>query len=92
MRKLVSFVVTSLDGYHTGPNGEVDWPNVDEQFHEFSTRQLNDIDTLLFGRITYEHMAAFWPTPEARETLPVTARRINGLEKLVFSSTLTDAS
>lgn len=92
MRKLFSFMVTTLDGYHIGPEGEFDRPNVDEEFHAFSTRQLNDVDTLLFGRVTYEHMAEFWPSPEAREALPVTADRMNGVHKVVFSSTLTEAS
>ncbi len=92
MRKLFSFMVTTLDGYHVGPDGELDWSNVDEQFHEFSIRQMNDIDTLLFGRVTYEHMAEFWPTPEAIETLPVTARRMNSVHKVVFSSMLTEAT
>jgi dihydrofolate reductase len=92
MRKLFSFMVTTLDGYHVGPNDGFDWPNVDQEFHDYSTRQLNDIDTLLFGRVTYEHMAAFWPTPEARENLPVTAQRMNNLHKVVFSSTLKEAT
>lgn len=92
MRKLFSFMFTTLDGYHAGPDGELDWSNVDDEFHEFSIRQMNDIDTLLFGRITYEHMAQFWPSPEAREVNPVTAERMNSVHKLVFSSTLTDAT
>jgi dihydrofolate reductase len=92
MRKLFSFMVTTLDGYHVGPNDEFDWPNVDEEFHDFSIRQLNDIDTLLFGRVTYEGMAQFWPSPEAIESLPVTAGRMNSMRKLVFSSTLTEAT
>jgi dihydrofolate reductase len=91
MRKLISFMVTTLDGYHAGPEGEFDWPNVDDEFHAFSNRQLNDIDTLLFGRVTYEGMAQFWPSAEAKEALPVTAERMNGVRKLVFSSTLTEA-
>ena len=92
MKKLFSFMVTTLDGYHTGPNGEFDWPNVDEEFHGFSIRQMNDIDTLLFGRVTYEHMAQFWPSPEALETLPATAGRMNSVHKVVFSSTLKEAT
>jgi dihydrofolate reductase len=70
-------MVTTLDGYHVGPNGEFDWPNVDEEFHDFSIRQMNDIDTLLFGRVTYEYMAAFWSSAEAMESDPVTAGRMN---------------
>jgi dihydrofolate reductase len=92
MRKLFSFMVTTLDGYHVGPKGELDWPNVDQEFHDYSTRQLNDIETLLFGRATYEHMAQFWPTSEAFDALPVTAGRMNSVHKLVFSSTLTEAT
>jgi dihydrofolate reductase len=92
MRKLFSFMVTTLDGFHVGPKGEFDWPNVDQEFHDYSIRQLNDIDTLLFGRATYEHMAQFWPTSEAFDALPVTAGRMNSVHKLVFSSTLTEAT
>lgn len=92
MKKLFSFMVTTLDGLHAGPADELDWANVDEEFHEFSIRQMNDIDTLLFGRATYEHMAEFWPRPEAREVNPVIVRRMNTIDKIVFSSTLEDAT
>jgi dihydrofolate reductase len=91
MRKLISFMVVTLDGYYEGPNGEFDWPNVDDEFYEFSISQLNDIDTLLFGRATYEGMASYWPTPEAQESDPVVAGLMNGVPKIVFSSTLEKA-
>ena len=92
MRKLLSFMVVTLDGFYEGPNGEFDWPNVDDEFAEFSISQLNDIDTLLFGRVTYEGMASYWPTPEAREFDPVITDRMNGITKFVFSSTLKEAA
>lgn len=92
MRKLFSFMVTTLDGFQCGPNGEFDWPNVDDEFTEFSVRQMNDIDTLLFGRVTYDYMAQFWPSPEAIEADPVTAGRMNAIHKVVFSSTLDKAT
>ena len=91
MRKLISFMVVTLDGYFEGPNGEFDWPNVDDEFYEFSINQLDDIDTLLFGRMTYEGMASYWPTPAAREAAPAVAERMNGVEKVVFSTTLDAA-
>jgi dihydrofolate reductase len=91
MRKLLSFMVVTLDGFYEGPNGEFDWPNVDDEFAEFSISQLNDIDTLLFGRVTYEGMASYWPTPEAREFDAEITDRMNGIEKFVFSSTLKEA-
>ena len=92
MRKLISFMVVTLDGYYEGPGGEFDWPNVDDEFNEFAISQLNDIDTLLFGRATYEGMASYWPTPEAREEDPAAiADRMNAIPKVVFSRTLDRA-
>ena len=63
-------MVVTLDGFYEGPNGEFDWPNVDDEFNEFAISQMNDIDTLLFGRVTYQGMAAYWPTPAALEAIP----------------------
>lgn len=91
MRKLISFMVTTLDGYYAGPEGEFDWPNVDEEFNEFAVSQLRDIDTLLFGRATYEGMASYWPTPQATQDDPEVAGYMNGIAKVVFSSTLQRA-
>jgi dihydrofolate reductase len=91
MRKLFSFMVVTLDGYYEGPDGEFDWPNVDDEFNEFAISQINDIDTLLFGRATYEGMASYWPTPEAVEDDPAITDRMNTIAKIVFSSTLDSA-
>ena len=91
MRKLISFMVVTLDGYYEGPDGEFDWPNVDDEFNEFAISQLNDVDTLLFGRITYGTMASYWPTPEAVAGDPLVAGRMNSIPKVVFSRTLGEA-
>ena len=69
MRTLASFIVTSLDGFYQGPNGEFDWLIPDEEFNDFAVRQLDEADTLGFGRATYEYMAAYWPTEQARVNL-----------------------
>lgn len=91
MRKLISFMVVTLDGYTEGPDGEFDWPNVDDEFNEFAISQLNDIDTLLFGRVTYEGMASYWPTSAAIEGDRAVAGRMNSVPKVVFSTTLDAA-
>jgi dihydrofolate reductase len=91
VRKLFSFMVATLDGYHEGPNHEFDWPNVDDEFNEFAISQLNDIDTLLFGRATYEGMASYWPSPAATEGDPLVAGFMNSVPKIVFSKTLPSA-
>ena len=91
MPKVISFMVTTLDGYVAGPNGEFDWPNVDEEFNEFSIEQLGEIDTLLFGRVGYEGMASYWPTDAAKKDSPLIAGRMNAVAKVVYSSTLDRA-
>jgi dihydrofolate reductase len=91
MRKILAFLVVTVDGYYEGPNGEFDWPVVDEEFNEFGLRQLEEVDTLLFGRVTYEGMASYWPTPAAEQDDPRVAAKMNTLPKLVVTRTLDRA-
>lgn len=91
MRKLVLFNLVTLDGYFEGPNGELDWHNVDDEFNEFAWKQLDSTDTLLFGRVTYQLMAGYWPTETAIKNDPVTARKMNEKAKFVFSKTIQSA-
>lgn len=91
MRKLISFMVVTADGFTEGPEGEFDWPNVDEGFNDFAVSQLHDLGALLFGRVTYEGMASYWPTPMALEDNPVVTGLMNGKPKYVFSQTLSAA-
>ncbi len=92
MRNVLFFMLISLDGYFEGPNvGGIDWHNADEEFNEFSVEQLNSVDTLLFGRVTYQGMASYWPTPIAAENDPIVANKMNSIAKIVFSRTLDRA-
>jgi dihydrofolate reductase len=91
MRKLFSFNMVTLDGYFEGPNHEIDWHNVDGEFNEFAIEQTGAVDTLLFGRVTYQLMASYWPTPDAIKNDPVVAGLMNRLPKIVFSRTLEKA-
>ena len=88
MRKLIMFNLVSLDGLFAGPSGEIDWHNVDDEFHEFARAQLDSVDGLLFGRVTYQLMASYWPTPEAGAQAPSIATRMNSISKTVVSRTL----
>jgi len=92
MQTLASFIFTSLDGFYEGPNGELDWPIVDREFNDFAARQLDEADMLGFGRATYEHMAAYWPTEQANANDPAITSRMNTKTKLVFSTKLTDVN
>ena len=91
MRKIFSFITATLDGYYEGPGGEFDWPIADEEFSEFSLDQLDEVDTLLFGRVTYQGMAEYWPTPAAQKDDPELAPRMNRISKIVISRTLDQA-
>ena len=91
MRKVILFNMMTLDGFFSGPNGEIDWHNVDDEFNDFAIEQLKEVDTLLFGRVTYDMMASYWPTEEARKNDPVVAERMNTLPKIVFSKSLPQA-
>lgn len=90
-RKLFSFLVASADGYYEGPNQEFDWPIVDAEFNEFAIKQLDEVDTIVFGRVTYGLLAQWWPTDAAKEADPLVASRMNGLPKIVVSRTLDKA-
>src|SRR5512136_1466312 len=91
MRRLTVFNLVTLDGYFAGPGGDISWHNVDEEFQELANAASNSGNTLLFGRVTYELMARYWPTPEADKEDPVVARGMNSAEKIVFSRTLPSA-
>lgn len=78
----------TLDGFFEGPNQEIDWHNVDQEFNEFSIEQTSSVDTLLFGRVTYQLMASYWPTETAVSADPLIADLMNRLSKIVFSRTL----
>lgn len=85
MRRLVLFDMVSIDGFFEDAEGSIDWHTTDEEFNDFSVEQLNSIGMLLFGRVTYELMASYWPTAEDD---PDVASRMNELPKAVVSNTL----
>ena len=91
MRRVFMFNMVTLDGFFEGPNHEIDWHNVDEEFNEFAIAQLNETDLILFGRVTYQMMASYWPMPFAIESDPEVAGKMNTIPKVVFSRTLDNA-
>lgn len=91
MRKIIFQMMVSLDGYFEGPDHELDWHRVDGEFNDYARDLLDSVDTLLFGRVTYQLMAGYWPTPTAMTDDPVIAAKMNSLPKIVFSKTLAKA-
>lgn len=86
---LAAFVMVTVDGYHAGPNEAFDFWSVDnDEFERFSVEQLDQAETIVFGRKTFEGMVAYWPTDEARAGSPRIAERMNAKPKLVVSRTV----
>ena len=91
MRKISSFNFTSINGFFKGPNGDISWHKHGPQENEYGKEGAQSGNILLFGRVTYEMMAAFWPTPNAAKMFPEMAAAMNSAEKMVFSNTLKKA-
>jgi dihydrofolate reductase len=60
----------------------------DPEFAEFTASNARGAAALVFGRITYEMMAGFWPTPAAAQRMPEVAAGMNRARKYVFSHRL----
>ena len=85
----------SLDGFVSGPQGEMnwlvwDWDNVLKNYVALLT---DSADTFLMGRATGEGMAVYWPTvpanPESKEEEKWMAEKLNKSPKIIFSRTVT---
>jgi dihydrofolate reductase len=93
MPKLVVYNSMSLDGYFTDADGDMSWAHKrDPEWQAFVSENARGGGQLLFGRVTYDLMASFWPTPLAAQSNPIVVERMNNLRKYVFSTTLDQAS
>ena len=88
MRKVIFQMMVSLDGFFEGPNREIDWHVVDKEFNDYANELLGSVGALLFGRVTYQLMADYWPSLSAAKDDPVIADKMDNLPKIVFSRTL----
>jgi dihydrofolate reductase len=87
MRKLMVASFVSLDGVIESP---MTWalPFFDDESKEYAYQKLADVDTFLFGRVSYEMFSARWPEIKGDKYYD----RVNGLKKLVASRTLKDVT
>ncbi|WP_276372900.1 dihydrofolate reductase family protein [Chryseolinea sp. H1M3-3] len=91
MRKLIMWNVTTLDGYFEGEkNWDLSFHNTiwGPELEKLSREQLHSADFLVFGRVTYEGMAAYWKNAESENA--EIAKLMNSIPKLVFSKTLKE--
>src|SRR6476620_4527015 len=93
MRKLMVFNSMSLDGFIADGKGDMSWAHKqDEEWNSFVSGNASGEGVLVFGRKTYDLMASYWPTPMASKNSPVVAKRMNELQKIVFSRTIKNAT
>jgi dihydrofolate reductase len=92
MRKVFVSNLISLDGYLAGPDGDLSWFAVGPDFFAYVNKMMPTLGLLLFGRITYEMMAGYWPNPDnTKGNDPIATNAMNELPKLVASRTLKKA-
>lgn len=95
MRKLIVFNSVTLDGFFSGENGDIGWAHENSQDPEWTSfveENAKGEGMLLFGRVTYDMMASYWPTPAASKNDPVVAEGMNNMPKVVFSRTMDNPS
>ena len=91
MRNVIFAINITADGYCGHTDGIAD-----EELHDYFTQLLRNSDTILFGRTTYELMVPYWPdvvkSQSESHAINEFARVFDSLEKVVFSTTLKEAS
>jgi dihydrofolate reductase len=92
MGTLGVFNFITLNGFFKGANDDTSWHRHGAEESQYASDSMKSGEpVLLFGRVTYEKMASFWPTQEAIKSLPDVAKAMNNAEKIVFSKTLKKA-
>lgn len=92
MAKVGAFISLSLDGCYADANGDMSWAHTqDPEQADFTAQNAKGGSGLLFGRVTYDMMRSFWPTPQAADMMPDVAASMNALPKFVASRTLGSA-
>lgn len=81
----------TLDGIFSGPGGDTGWFTSDEELMHYNLGRLNEADTILMGRITYDLMAGYWPGAQARHDFAGAYQFMNESRKHIFSKTLTES-
>lgn len=92
MRRIIASEGVTLDGYFAAADGSIDWQSLDADFNAYSVELLDEVDTILLGRTTYDELGAFWPTSLGEQYDPEIARRMNARAKVVISRSSVNLS
>lgn len=94
MRKIVAFAHLSLDGFMASSEGGLDWVTINDELFAYVGQRIQQTDTALYGRVTYQMMEAYWPTA-ADKANPTSheiehTRWYKTARKIVLSKTLME--
>ncbi|MFI5061216.1 MAG: dihydrofolate reductase family protein [Actinomycetales bacterium] len=95
MSTIIFSAIASLDGYTADASGLFDWAAPDEEVHAFINDLQRGVGTYLYGRRMYETMRVWQTMPEGPDEPEVIADFADiwrAADKIVYSSTLADAS
>jgi dihydrofolate reductase len=87
MRKIVASELVSLDGVMESPE-EWAFSYSNDEMAEANTSGMAEADAMLFGRVTYQEFATYWPYQNSAEQ-PFTDY-LNNTPKYVVSTTLEE--
>ena len=92
MRRVISMIHLSLDGFASGPNDELDWIAYDDELERYAHSLHAQTDAVIWGRRTYQGMASYWLTipgnPESTPAERAHAQYLQDATKIVVSRTL----
>lgn len=95
MRKLISFMHISLDGFVAGENGEMNWIKIDQELFDYVGQRISKGNTAMYGKNTFQMMENYWPMAGKKENASKHDKEhsawYNGIRKLVISSTLNES-
>jgi dihydrofolate reductase len=96
MRKIISFMHISLDGFVAGPNGEMDWIKINDEIFAHVEKRISEGNAALYGRVTYQMMESYWPgagdKPNASRHDIEHSKWYAKAHKIVLSRTMEDAA
>lgn len=97
MRKIVSFAHVSLDGFVASSDGgmaSLNWITLSDELFAYVEERVQQTDTALYGRVTYQMMESYWPTaadePDASPHDHAHSRWYKAARKIVLSTTLSE--
>ena len=90
MRKLISLMHVSLDGFCAGPKGEMDWIGINDTIFADVSELIHTAGAAVYGRVVHDMMRSYWPAMLDKPDSPQVqhARWVEQIPKLTFSRTM----